>query len=84
MYGYYREKFHVNHLWELKIVLVLVLKIVKWGHKSVLSESGAMKKESLSFFLQHILCHTFPYSEFVSVQTLLNISSLNDWLQGIQ
>ena len=42
------------------------------------------KKESLGFLMQHILCHTFQYSEFVSVQTLLNISSLNDWLQGIQ
>ena len=33
------------------------------------------KKESLGFLMQHILCHTFQYSEFVSVQTLLNISS---------
>ena len=40
------------------------------------------KKESLSFIMQHILWHTCP--EFVSVQTLLNISSLNEWLQGIQ
>ena len=41
MYGYYREKLHVNHFWELKGLLLSSLCISGGGTKVEISHSNA-------------------------------------------